>query len=56
MKAFLTKNKLEAPPLGDVIGILREFWRETIVISQMGTDLVFQFRFGGFYGNRSKLV
>lgn len=25
-KAFVTKNKLEAPALGEVVGILREFW------------------------------
>jgi hypothetical protein len=37
-KAFLSKNKLEAPPLGDVVGLLRSFWRETIANSQLGTE------------------
>ncbi len=37
-KAFLTKNKLEAPPLGDVVEMLRAFWKEAMAISQLGTD------------------
>ena len=37
-KAFLTKNKLEAPSLGDVIRIVCAFWREAIAIAQIGND------------------